>query len=124
MVDDIRDSSMQHLVFVYGTLRKGESNHHYLEQCDCLGTCETLPEYTLFDLGAYPAVIAGHSSILGEVYWVNDDTLAQLDRLEDVPVEYRRETISTPFGLAWIYLYQQPAELDVEIASGDWFQRI
>ncbi|GAL14236.1 hypothetical protein JCM19233_5248 [Vibrio astriarenae] len=55
---------------------------------------------------------------------VDDEVLAKLDLLEDVPVEYRRETMMTPFGLAWIYLYQQPADLNVEIASGDWFQRI
>ncbi|QIA62355.1 gamma-glutamylcyclotransferase [Vibrio astriarenae] len=115
---------MQHLVFVYGTLRKGESNHHFIEQSEYLGMCETLPEYALYDLGAYPAVVPGRSSIQGEVYWVDDEVLAKLDLLEDVPVEYRRETMMTPFGLAWIYLYQQPAELDVEIASGDWFQRV
>ncbi|GAL14235.1 hypothetical protein JCM19233_5247 [Vibrio astriarenae] len=44
---------MQHLVFVYGTLRKGESNHHFIEQSEYLGMCETLPEYALYDLGAY-----------------------------------------------------------------------
>lgn len=43
---------MQHLVFVYGTLRKGESNHHFIEQSEYLGMCETLPEYALYDLGA------------------------------------------------------------------------
>ncbi|MDR9826866.1 gamma-glutamylcyclotransferase family protein [Vibrio sp. FNV 38] len=115
---------MQHLVFVYGTLRQGECNHHYLSQCEFLGCCETTPDYALFDLGSYPAVISGHHSIHGEVYWVSDDVLAQLDILEDIPVEYRRETMATPFGTAWIYLYQQLADLDVEIASGDWFQRI
>lgn len=115
---------MQQLVFVYGTLRQGECYHHYLKDSELLGTCESTPEFALFDLGPYPAVIPGQKSIQGEVYWVSDDTLAQLDILEDVPVEYRRETTPTPFGLAWIYLYQQTVELDVEIASGDWLQRV
>jgi len=32
---------MQHLVFVYGTLRKGESNHHYLQDSEFLGGCQS-----------------------------------------------------------------------------------
>ena len=32
------------------------------------------------------------------VYLIDDHTLQALDKLEDVPVEYRRETIETPFG--------------------------
>ncbi|ANU35287.1 gamma-glutamylcyclotransferase family protein [Vibrio scophthalmi] len=115
---------MQHLVFVYGTLRENESNHHFVGQGQFLGHHETLPEYTLYDLGAYPAVVEGHQVIFGEVYLVNDAMLAELDKLEDVPVEYRRELIPTPFGEAWIYLYQDASQLDVMIASGDWCQRV
>ncbi|MFA0520290.1 gamma-glutamylcyclotransferase, partial [Vibrio sp. 10N.222.55.E8] len=98
---------MQHLVFVYGTLRKAQSNHHYLEQSEYLGTFNTPESYALFDLGAYPAMISGNKSIVGEVYLINDDVLALLDRLEEVPVEYRREQIETIFGVAWVYLYQR-----------------
>ncbi|MBW3697449.1 gamma-glutamylcyclotransferase [Vibrio sp. T187] len=114
---------MQHLVFVYGTLRCGESNHHYLSDSELLGSFQSEPHFSLFDLGAYPAVVEGKKSVLGEVYLINDDVLAELDKLEDVPVEYRREQIKTPFGLAWIYLYQD-SNLTQEIHSGDWCQRI
>lgn len=115
---------MQHLVFVYGTLRQGERNHNYLLGNQCLGHCETSPHYALYDLGSYPAVIEGHDSILGEVYLIDDQTLSHLDQLEDVPVEYRREQIETPFGQAWIYLYQNSSKLDTLISSGDWCQRV
>ncbi len=115
---------MQHLVFVYGTLRYGQSNHYLLAQSERLGNHTTPPIYSLFDLGSYPAVIEGHSAIYGEVYRVNDSTLQQLDRLEDVPVDYRREQIETPFGLAWIYIYQQDHKLDTLISSGDWCQKV
>ncbi|EEX93399.1 hypothetical protein VIOR3934_12907 [Vibrio orientalis CIP 102891 = ATCC 33934] len=115
---------MQHLVFVYGTLRHGECNHHLLSQAQWLGKHTTLPIYSLYDLGAYPAVIEGHSAIIGEVYLVDEETLAQMDLLEDVPVTYRREPIETTFGQAWIYLYQDVSQLDVIISSGDWSLKV
>ncbi|AXY02026.1 gamma-glutamylcyclotransferase [Vibrio alfacsensis] len=115
---------MQHLVFVYGTLRSGESNHHYLSTAQFLGHHQTEPQFALYDLGPYPALSVGQKSIQGEVYLINEETLIELDKLEDVPVEYHRETIVTPFGQAWIYLYQDAEQLSDEIASGDWCQRV
>lgn len=115
---------MQQLVFVYGTLRHGQRNHHLLAQSPWLGNHATPPIYSLYDLGHYPAVITGHSVIYGEVYQVDERTLAQLDLLEDVPVTYRREQIETPFGLAWMYFYQNEQHLDALISSGDWCQKV
>lgn len=111
---------MQHLVFVYGTLRQGQSNHHYVQDCELLGRFDTPKEFALFDLGAYPALTCGSKSVVGEVYVINDEVLASLDRLEDVPVKYRREQIETTFGLAWVYLYQLELTANKEILSGDW----
>ncbi len=115
---------MQHLVFVYGTLRKGEHNHHFLSTAEFLGHHQTDAQFALYDLGPYPALSTGQQVIQGEVYLIDNDTLVALDKLEDVPVEYRRETIATPFGQAWIYLYQDTEQLTEEIASGDWCQRV
>ncbi|NLS12419.1 gamma-glutamylcyclotransferase [Vibrio sp. SM6] len=112
-----------HRVFVYGTLRRGESNHHYLQHCQKLGEWRTPPCYTLFDLGPYPALVLGTHSIFGEVYQVDEQTLVALDELEDVPLEYRRAEVITPFGAAWIYLYQNEQALSKVIPSGDWCQR-
>ncbi|WED22127.1 gamma-glutamylcyclotransferase [Vibrio sp. JC009] len=114
---------MQHLVFVYGTLRKGECNHHLLESSEYLGMYETEPDYQLFDLGEYPGLSDGKSSVTGEVYHIDEATLAKLDLLEDVPVEYRRESINTPFGSAWIYIYQDVVPEDQVIDSGNWLFR-
>lgn len=115
---------MQHLVFVYGTLREGESNHHYLKSAEFLGHHETDAQFALFDLGPYPALSLGEKKVVGEIYLIDEATLQALDQLEDVPVEYRRESITTPFGQAWIYLYQDTEQLSEEIASGDWCQRV
>lgn len=112
-------------VFVYGTLRPGERNHHFLATAEHLGAYITPPVFTLRDTGPYPAALdTGNTSVVGDVYAVDDDTFAALDVLEDYPVHYTRRLIDTDFGQAWIYLWI--AERDPEwatIANGDWCRR-
>lgn len=95
---------MQHLIFVYGTLRKGGCNHHLLELSECVGSFETEPDYQLYDNDDYPGLAHGSNSIQGEIYRIDDDLLAQLDVLEDVSVDFHRESIETPYGMAWLYM--------------------
>jgi len=114
-------------VFVYGTLRAGQANHYLLRQATLLGACQLASGYQLYDLGAYPAAKksdAGNVPLVGEVYRVDDETLAALDLLEEYPREYTRERVETHYGLAWIYLYcLSTAHLPL-IPNGDWCQRI
>lgn len=110
-------------VFVYGTLRRGESNHGLLVRSQYLGDFITDEQFQLFDLGPYPAAIKGNQTLVGEVYLVDEETMKQLDILESYPVEYGRELIHTPYGSAWIYLYQNTHSLHKVVDSGDWCQR-
>lgn len=114
---------MSHRVLVYGTLRQGESNHYLLSDSQFLGSVVTQAQFQLFDLGPYPAVIKGDQTLVAEVYLVDDETMQQLDILEDYPHEYDRELVTTPHGQAWIYLYQNKRLLRNTIQSGDWCQR-
>jgi gamma-glutamylaminecyclotransferase len=124
---------MQHFVFVYGTLRRGERNHALLADARYVGEGKTAAGFTLLNLGPYPAAVAAshlHSpSIRGEVYEVDDGALASLDRLEGCPALYFRE--QQPIRLqaggtlnAWMYLLTsgEPAGATV-ISSGDWRDR-
>ena len=43
------------LIFVYGTLKKGYRNHHYLQDATYYGD-GTLVDYEMFDLGTYPGI--------------------------------------------------------------------
>lgn len=96
-----------HLVFVYGTLKAGQPNHHWLAQALALGEA-TLPGAVLHDLGPFPMAISGEGRVLGELYAVDDDALAQLDRLEGVPRLYERQQRRLTDGrLAWVYLGRQ-----------------
>jgi gamma-glutamylaminecyclotransferase len=113
------------LLFVYGTLRRGYENHEaYLQDAQFLGRAVTQNKFALFlddfpFLSKTPAV----SSIVGEIYRVEERTLAHIDCLEGHPDEYRREliTVVTEQGMeyvAWTYFYPEPR--GKLIGSGDY----
>lgn len=106
-----------HLVFVYGSLKRGFHNYRLLERhgAEFLGAAVTADRHTLVKGTAFPFLInardvAPNANIAGEVYEVDDECLAALDRLESHPRFYRREEITVlPEGLsgdsaiAWCY---------------------
>ena len=47
------------LIWVYGTLRRGEVNHAMVQNCAYLGQWWSPPRFYLIDLGEYPGIIAG-----------------------------------------------------------------
>ncbi|QVL48228.1 MAG: gamma-glutamylcyclotransferase [Thiocapsa sp.] len=112
---------MKQRVFVYGTLLRGEVNHHLLAQAEYLGSHRTAACFSLYLLRAYPgAVRGGATAIRGEVYAVDHAGLRRLDRLEDYPALYDRRLLATPFGRAWIYLFRGSVRDRPLIPGGDW----
>lgn len=108
-------------VFVYGTLLRGEANHHWLRGARLLGEWRTPPCFTLYDLGPYPALCErGNQRVRGEVYETDPRGMKALDELEGYPAHYDRRRIRTPWGLAWIYFMHYPPERAVPVPSGDW----
>ncbi|MBI5687585.1 MAG: gamma-glutamylcyclotransferase [Verrucomicrobia bacterium] len=81
-------------VFVYGTLRSGNSRHHYLKKAKLLGKGRTKEQYALY-LGVTPYVVKNQqvSWIVGEAYEVDKRTLQQLDLLEQCPNWHYRESV-------------------------------
>jgi gamma-glutamylaminecyclotransferase len=88
------------LVFVYGTLKRGCSNHHYLEGQTFLGEVRTAGGFALFDLGGYPGMVevpGEPGSVGGEVWSVDAACLASLDELEGTAEgQYRRGPVPLP----------------------------
>jgi gamma-glutamylaminecyclotransferase len=86
------------LIFVYGTLKRGGSNHRFLEGQRFLGAARTRPLFRLFELDGYPGMVAapeGGRSIEGEIWEVDPSCLGRLDELEGVGHGlYAREPIS------------------------------
>jgi gamma-glutamylcyclotransferase (GGCT)/AIG2-like uncharacterized protein YtfP len=114
---------MQQRVFVYGTLRRGGSNHRLISGERLLGEFITEPKYRMLDLGPFPGVvIPGDQAIVGEVFSVSAITLHALDRLEEIPHLYLRERIDSPWGNVWIYLYRRSAYKAPVVPGGDWMR--
>ena len=112
---------MEHRVFVYGTLLRGELNHGLLAGAVYVGAHRTEPCFTLYALGGYPGLVAaGATAVSGEVYRVNDAGLRLLDQLEGYPRLFGRRLMPTPFGRAWVYLYRGAVRDRPVINSGDW----
>ena len=111
-------------VAVYGTLRKGEVNHYLLGEGKYLGTINTAPEYTMYNLGHYPCIKhEGNTSIEIEVYQISPRCMRGLDRLEGYPSYYNRELIPTEYGDAWIYFIRDVVDGIEIIEIGNWTRR-
>lgn len=81
------------LIFVYGSLKQGFGNHRFINQSPLFNA--TLKDYILLtqDIG-YPAIMPGLGLVEGEVYQINDETIKTLDRLEQHPTYYRRQSVT------------------------------
>jgi len=121
-------------VFVYGSLMRGYHNAYILSEAKFIG--RGVVKGLLYDVaeGTYPGMIHGAGTVHGEVYEVDEETFARLDRLESFMGAgnpdnlYNRETVEVTLDTgetarAWAYIYNQeiaeviPKEL---IPSGNW----
>ena len=75
---------MPSLLFVYGSLRTGQSNHGYLAGCRFLGDAKTVSTYQVQDFGAFIGMLPGSKEVEGEVWEVSAHVLAKLDHFEAV----------------------------------------
>jgi gamma-glutamylcyclotransferase (GGCT)/AIG2-like uncharacterized protein YtfP len=117
-------------VFVYGTLRKGQLNDINLRTPPPVFIGSAGVKGQLYNRGWYPGMrLGGEQSVLGEVYQVSAQLLAQLDELEEVaPVpsgEYQRIQMKVECAgqqlVCDIYeLSEHCAAQSTPIAEGDW----
>lgn len=113
-------------IFVYGTLKRGASNHVFLKKSKFLGE-DRAPGKLYVPKGMprhFPyAAPAGEGWIKGEVYSVNAETLERLDRLEGHPNFYCRSAVHLESGkvasIYYINSYRELGELDL-ITDGVW----
>jgi gamma-glutamylcyclotransferase (GGCT)/AIG2-like uncharacterized protein YtfP len=117
-----------HVVFVYGTLKRGRGNSHLLEHSVFLGVAVTVGSFAMFGGHGFPRMVRTEEArtaaargylkefarpVAGELYRVNEDTLDQLDWLEGVPTHYTRQRIEVAttgdrVRDAWAYFIVDP----------------
>ena len=115
-------------VFVYGTLKKGFYNHHLLATAKFISEATTSNTYAMIGKDmSFPYVLGirtkdqGGLHIKGEIYEVDEATLAQLDLLEGVPHLYKKQSVllrtdfaknSTVYETATMYVKTTPTQAD------------
>jgi gamma-glutamylaminecyclotransferase len=100
------------ILFVYGTLKRGERNHHLIADQLFIREATTAPRYRVFDLGPYPGLVreaASGLAVRGELWAVSDCCLAELDDFEGVPGLFVREQIEVEeYEEVWAYYWNRP----------------
>jgi len=109
-------------IIVYGSLRRKQGDSHWMTNGLLLGDFQ-LEGYDLYNLGHHSGVIPGDGKVYCEVYRVDASTLGELDAIRTAGDEYKRELIQTPYGSAWLYVYQRSVSGRTRILSGDWLLR-
>lgn len=113
------------LLFVYGTLLRGEANHGLIARGSFIREARTSPKFTLVNIGSFPGLVTGGSvSVVGELHEVTPQILAELDRLEGHPRFYCRSLITlNDSSSAEAYLLPTRfAATYPHISDGDWKQ--
>ena len=124
------NSAQKKLLFVYGTLKRGCSNHHFLTGQEFVGEAHTAPGFRLFELDGHPGLVPradDRNGVAGEVWAVNAAALVRLDGLEGLAERiYRREIIPlrAPFAKGGIegYLYNRSVEGRKDL-GGEWKEK-
>lgn len=100
-------------LFVYGTLKRGFCNHHYLGDARYISPGKTLNDFALYTI-EYPFLCHAPAlySVSGEVYQISQNDLARVDVLEQHPDDYCREVIDVLLAdgsqlQAWTYFHPQ-----------------
>lgn len=127
----------QDRLFVYGTLRRGQQNHHLLgPSATYLGQACMRGARLYSVAGAYYPVAVASSDprdvVIGELYSVSDPSVfRELDEFEEAlgpdPL-FRREQVNILAAdggevSSWVYLYNQPTQDLSRIPSGDFLIR-
>ncbi|MCP3025930.1 gamma-glutamylcyclotransferase [Halobacillus sp. A5] len=117
-------------LFVYGTLCKGERNHHYVKNEICISEQAFIRSKLYKGEFYYPFIVHHESEItFGELYKVDDDIEPLIDKLEGwhpddpSPLFHKKLVqVQTPKVEVEAYTYFGSAQLnkEKEIRSGDW----
>lgn len=122
----------RHLVFVYGSLRRGNAGAMSVRFPEATYVAEGKVRGSLYDMGEYPGLVLDSeaSYVTGEMYGVDDNTLYRLDQFE-LTSDYNRKLVEVEHGSeradCWVYVPERDAKFFSNcelIESGDWIAHV
>jgi len=98
-------------IFVYGTLRRGGSLNYKIQDLkEPVGVFHTLPKYTLYDMRCPCLARGGGTSVVGEVYEIQDlEEIADIHSME-VHAGYTLEQVELEGFSEEVHAYFQAPE--------------
>lgn len=110
VIDKKTEVAQKHRVFVYGTLKRGQSAHSFLEASPQIITGVSTLGILRPSAGvanSFPCFVKDSiCRVYGEIYEIDDRVLSHLDRYEGIDSGlYTREKVDTGYGPAWIYVW-------------------
>jgi gamma-glutamylcyclotransferase (GGCT)/AIG2-like uncharacterized protein YtfP len=109
------------VLFIYGSLKRGHSNHRLIAGQTYLGEAVTEPRYRVIDLGQYGGMIrddAAGLAVKGELWAVTACALAELDDFEQQEGLYFRSPVAVA-GRAGVEAYFWTGPVPAGVRSGD-----
>jgi gamma-glutamylaminecyclotransferase len=103
---------MKTILFVYGTLKRGERNYFRMRESEFIAEVKTAPHFRVIDLGPHPGLIRVREnglSVHGELFAVSECCLAELDEFEGDAGSFVRERIELDgYEEVWAYYLNMP----------------
>jgi gamma-glutamylcyclotransferase (GGCT)/AIG2-like uncharacterized protein YtfP len=123
-----------HIVFVYGSLRKGEENRYIVNRHLIRELGDGRIHAVMYDLGEYPAIVLSNDTsrlgrapageiVYGEWLEVSDAGLSELDELEEYPDVYHRSLVKDFDRAVEGWVYHMSGRIPggaKRIPTGDW----
>ena len=108
------------VLFLYGSLKRGYSNHWRIAGQDYLGEAVTAPHYRILNLGMYPGMVRDDVTglaVKGEMWAVDDHCLKALDEYEQAEGLWQRRPVAV-VGHVGVEAYLWVGEVPAGVTSG------
>jgi gamma-glutamylcyclotransferase (GGCT)/AIG2-like uncharacterized protein YtfP len=109
------------ILFLYGSLKRGHSNHARVADQHYLGDAVTEPRYRIIQLGEYGGLVrddAAGRAVKGELWAVSPACLAELDEFETGEGLWARHPVDVA-GRAGVEAYFWTGAVPANVKSGD-----